>query len=61
VIDVTPNANITAITGFGATSAEGLNVTWYPTSGDVNFVVCNPTGNSITPGSAAVLNWAVRR
>lgn len=38
----------------------GLNIQPYPTSGNVNFLVCNPTAGSITP-AAATLNWKVTR
>ena len=55
------NGDPTAVTGYGA-SATGAVVTIYPypSSGDVNFKVCNSTANSITPGSLT-LNWKVYR
>jgi hypothetical protein len=55
------NTDPTAITGYGA-SATGavLTIYAYPTSGNVNFKVCNSTGNTITP-SALTLNWTVQR
>jgi hypothetical protein len=61
VIIYTPNATPTAITGYGA-SATGADLTVYayPTSGDVNFAICNSTASSITP-SAITLNWRVVR
>jgi hypothetical protein len=37
-----------------------LSITAYPTSGDVNFDVCNWSASSITPG-AVTLNWRVGR
>jgi hypothetical protein len=42
------------------TSWAGLTVQAYPTSGNVNFLVCNPTTGSLTPG-ATTLNWKVLR
>lgn len=61
VISWTPNADISGITGFGVASTDGLIIYPYPTSGNVNFKVCNSTGTSITPGSAVVLNWRISR
>jgi hypothetical protein len=37
-----------------------LNVTQWPTAGNVNFQYCNETGASVTP-TAATLNWRVVR
>jgi hypothetical protein len=59
-INWTPNADISGVTGYGVASTDGLIIYLYPTSGNVNFHVCNSTGTSITPG-AVTLNWAVRR
>jgi hypothetical protein len=55
------NGDPTAVTGYGA-SATGavLSIYPYPTSGNVNFKVCNSTSASITPG-ALTLNWRVVR
>lgn len=47
-----------AAPGSGYTS--GLHVLPYVTSGNVNFLVCNPTAGSLTP-AAATLNWRVLR
>jgi hypothetical protein len=47
-----------AAPGTGYTS--GVHVLAYPTSGNVNFLVCNPTAGSLTP-AAATLNWRVIR
>lgn len=52
------NANPTSTTGYEAGAM--LTIIPYPTSGDVNFIVCNNTGSSITP-SAVTLNWRVVR
>lgn len=61
VIGYTPNADPTGVTGYGASSTGAvLTVYAYPTSGNVNFKVCNSTGSSITPG-ALTLNWRVTR
>ena len=37
-----------------------LTIVKYPTSGNVNFLVCNNTANSITP-AAQTINWRVVR
>ena len=42
-------------------TADGLlSYTWYVTAGNVNWKVCNPTANSLTP-SGLVVNWRVLR
>jgi hypothetical protein len=60
VINWTPNADWSAITGYGKASTDGLIVYVYATTNTVNFKVCNATGSSLTPG-AATANWVVRR
>jgi hypothetical protein len=60
VISFTPNGSIKAAAGFTPGTSGGLTVTAYPTSGYVNFDVCNWSQNSITPG-AVTMNWQVRR
>jgi hypothetical protein len=61
VIDWGFNANPNSVTGYNAASTTGcLVITAFPTAGNVNFVVSNPTAASITPG-ALTLNWSVRR
>lgn len=61
VIETGFNGDPTAVTGYGA-SATGavLSIYPYPSSGNVNFKVCNSTLASITP-SALTLNWKVYR
>jgi hypothetical protein len=59
-IAFTPNGSIKAVTGFVPGTSGGLTVTGYPTSGYVNFDVCNWSGSPITPG-AVTLNWRVTR
>jgi hypothetical protein len=56
------NSDPTAVGGYGV-SATGavLTIYPYPASGNVNFKVCNSSPNSITPGSALVLNWDAQR
>jgi hypothetical protein len=55
------NGDPTAVTGYGASSTGAvLTIYPYPTSGNVNFKVCNSTSASITPG-ALTLNWRVVR
>lgn len=56
----TPNASIKAVTGYAPSTSGGLSIAGYPTSGNVNFDVCNWTSGSITPG-AVTLNWRVTR
>ena len=56
----TPNASLKAVTGFAPSTSGGLSISAYPTSGNVNFDVCNWSGASITPG-AVTLNWRVVR
>ena len=58
-IIATTNANISGITGYGYMSTDGLKIYVYPTAGNVNFQVCNPTSSSITPGSAIGINYLV--
>jgi hypothetical protein len=61
VIDWGFNTNPNAVTGYNAASTTGcLVITAFPTAGNVNFVVSNPTASSITPG-ALTLNWTVVR
>lgn len=60
VITFTPNADISAAVGYGAGSAAGLKLYPYPTSGNVNFTVCNGTAVSITV-PAMTINWKVIR
>lgn len=55
-----PNGSIKAVTGYTPSTSGGLTITPYPTSGNVNFDVCNWTASSITPG-AVTLNWRVTR
>jgi hypothetical protein len=56
----TPNADISAVTGYGVSSTDGLIIYPYPTANNVNFKVCNATSSSITPG-AVTLNFRVSR
>lgn len=44
----------------GAGYTRGLVVSAYVTSGNVNFLVCNPTAGSLTP-AAGTVNWRVIR
>lgn len=54
------NADPTAVTGYIPLTAGMLTIIGYPTSGNVNFKVCNNTAASVTPG-AITLNWRVAR
>lgn len=60
VIIATPSAILSSVTGFGVTTAGAVRVDVYPTSGNVNFQFCNPTGAAIDPGSVT-FNWKVIR
>lgn len=60
VIIATPNTILSSVTGFGVTTAGSVRVDVYPTSGNVNFQFCNPTGAAIDPGSVT-FNWKVIR
>ncbi len=52
------NGNPTGRLGYEPGSM--LTIVKYPTSGNVNFLVCNNTANSITP-AAETINWRVVR
>jgi hypothetical protein len=54
------NGDPTAVTGYAPLTTGMLTIFVYPTSGQVNFKVCNSTAGSITPG-AITLNWRVVR
>lgn len=54
------NADPTATTGYAPSASGGLTIVKYCTAGNVNFIVINNTGSSITPG-AVVLNWRIVR
>ena len=58
VITFTPNADITAVTGYAPVTTGGLAIYVYPTANNFNAKVCNPTSASITPGAIS-LNWKV--
>lgn len=54
------SADPSATTGYVPSTSGMLTILIYPTSGNVNFKVCNNTAASITPG-AVTLNWRVVR
>ncbi len=54
------NGDPTGVTGYVPLTAGMLTIIAYPTTGTVNFKVCNNTTSSITPG-AITLNWRVVR
>lgn len=60
VISWTPNADISAVTGYAPVTTGGVAIYPYPTANNVNWKVCNPTSSSVTPG-AVTLNWKVYR
>lgn len=59
-IQWTPNADISAVTGYAPVTTGALIVYVYPTADTVNFKVCNPTALAIVPG-AVTINWRVIR
>ena len=60
IINFTPNADISGVTGYAPSTGGTLFIYAYPTANNVNFKVCNNTSASITPG-AVTLNWKVTR
>ncbi len=54
------NGDPTGVTGYAPTANGMLTIIAYPSSGNVNFKVCNLTAASITPG-AITLNWRIQR
>lgn len=60
VIVWTPNADISAVTGYTPATTGGVIIYVFPTTNTVNFRVCNPTADPIDPGSITI-NWRVER
>ena len=58
-VSYTPNADITAVTGYAPTAGVLMIYPWI-TADTLHFKVCNPTADSITPG-AVTLNWRIAR
>jgi hypothetical protein len=54
----TPAISLQTVTGYHVSTSGALSIDAFPTSGYVNFNVCNWTASSITPG-ALTLNWQV--
>jgi len=52
----TPAASLQTVTGYQVSTSGALSIDAYPTSGYVNFNVCNWTAGPLTPGSLT-LNW----
>ena len=55
------SADPTGTTGYAPSANGMLTIIKYPTSGNVNFKVCNNTGSSITINSPVTVNWRVTR
>jgi hypothetical protein len=55
-----PNVSIQGVSGYAVSTTGALSIDDYPTSGFVNFNVCNWTSGTLTPG-ALTLNWKVVR
>ena len=60
VLTASFNGDPHAITGYIPSTAGMLTIISYPTADTANFMVCNNTASSITPG-AITLNWRVVR
>ena len=60
VIDWGFNGDPTSTTGYSPSANGMLTIIAYPTSGNVNFKVCNNTAGAVTPG-AVTLNFKVRK
>ena len=61
IIDgVTPSADPTVVTGYAVSATGSLYIWAYPTSGNVNFKVCNNTSGALVP-AALTVNWKVIR
>ena len=60
VVTASFNSDPTGVTGYSPTTNGMLTIIGYPTSGNVNFKVCNNTASGVTPG-AITLNWRVVR
>lgn len=58
VVAASFNGDVTAVTGYSPSTSGMLTIVAYPTTGNVNFKVCNNTASPITPG-AVTLNWRV--
>ena len=56
----TPNGSLSGVAGFVPSTSGGFSIAAYPTSGYVNFDVCNWTGSNGAPGAVTV-NWRVTR
>ena len=54
------NSDPTAVTGYAPSSSGMLTIIKFCTANNVNFIVCNNTAASITPGPIT-LNWKVTR
>jgi hypothetical protein len=54
------NSNPTGVVGYEPSASGMLTIIKYCSAGNVNFIVVNNTGSSITPG-AITLNWRVVR
>jgi hypothetical protein len=57
-IIATPTVDPTGVTGYAPSASGSLYIQAFPTSGNVNFKVCNNTSGSIMP-AALTLNWSV--
>jgi hypothetical protein len=60
VINISPNSDWSGITGYGKATTDTLKILPYPTTDNVNLLVCNQGSASVTPG-AATANWNVTR
>lgn len=54
-LTVNANADLSAVTGWGAAGTDGLILYNWLSANTVNLKVCNRTGSSITPGAVSVV------
>lgn len=59
-VHLTPNSDISAITGWSPGTGGQLYFTDWVTSGTYHYYVCNPTSATITPGSSTTWNVSAR-
>jgi hypothetical protein len=58
--DPTPTASTATVTGWGAPTQGLLYIIQWPTVGNYNYQVCNPTASGITTSAAVTFNVGAR-
>lgn len=60
-LSVTPNSDVSAVTGWGPGSSGQLYfIMWPSASNTASYYVCNPTSGSITPGGSTTWNVSAK-